>query len=417
MRKKRMSIVLVILAVCLLATACSSKNDPAPAAKEDEVVAKEDKAIALKILIPGYESGYLKEQMDKIIKDFENENPNITVEVLPVGWDELNSKIVQLYQAGEAPDIMLTGTRSIRQFSEMGVLEPLDEYITEEFREQRVENVLETAKIKGVQYGIPMGFSSRALYYRTDLIETPPTNWDELFDIASEVTAKNPDVYGFAIPTDITHGADELLNFIYQNGGRVIDDEGNYTLNTPENIETFEYIAKFGKAGIIPDPVGTSRSDLPQLFQNGNVAMFISLPSPKETLDSTKEKYPYATALLPAGSTMGETLVTDSYTISAISKNKQAAWDFVEFAGKFEYQNDIDSSSWFPILKAEEKEERYHTEFSRPFAEMIQYGVPEPHVKNWDLFNEVFTEAAQKVLTGQATAEEALNAAQKELEE
>lgn len=409
MNMRKIGIISIILTLFLSLIACNPKTTDVGSTAKGE-------AVTLKILIPGYESGYLKEQMDKIIKDFQAKNPNTTVKVVPVGWEELNSKIVQLYQAGEAPDIMLTGTRYLRQFSELGVLEPLDQYITKEFRELRVENVLETAKIKGVQYGVPMGFSSRALYYRTDLIKTPPKNWDELFKVASEVTAKNPKIHGFSIPADITHGADELLNFIYQNGGRVVDSKGNYTLNTPENIKTFEYLSKFGKEGLIPDPVGTARKDLPQLFQNGDIAMFISLPSAKETLDSTKDKYPYATALLPAGSTMGETLVTDSYTISAISKHKKEAWNFIEFAGQFEYQNDIDKKAWFPILKEEQKEERYHTDFIKPFNEMIQYGVPEPHVANWDLFNEAFIEAAQKVLTGQATAEEALNAAQKQLE-
>ena len=56
--------------------------------------------------------------------------------------------------------------------------------MTDEFIWGRVENVLETAKIDGTQYGIPLAFSSRALYYRKDLIDTPPTNWDELFATA-----------------------------------------------------------------------------------------------------------------------------------------------------------------------------------------------------------------------------------------
>ena len=52
-------------------------------------------------------------------------------------------------------------------------------------------------------------------------------------------------MYGFAIPTDITSGTDELFNFIYQNGGSATDKEGNIQLATPENIEALEYLKKF----------------------------------------------------------------------------------------------------------------------------------------------------------------------------
>lgn len=416
MKKKTIGIILLAFVLSISLIGCTQQDAEIGDSEQPEQSEANSEEVVLKILIPGFESGYLKEEMEEIIMDFENENEDTTIEVVPVGWDELNSKIVQFYQAGEAPDIMLAGTRSLRQFAELGVLEPLDDYITDEFRELRVENVLDTANINGAQYGIPMGFSSRALYYRTDLMDEPPTTWEELYDTAYNITAENPDIYGFAIPTDITHGADELLNFIYQNGGRVVDEEGNYTLNTPENIETFEYLAKFGEVGIIPDPVGTARGDLAQLFQNGDIAMFIQIPGVQETLDSAKDEHPYATTLLPAGSTMAETLVTDSYTISALSENKEKAWEFIEFAGQYKYQSKINDPHWFPILKEEESDERYHTEFIEPFVEMIEYGVPEPHVANWDLFNQAFTEAAQRVLTGQATAEEALNYAQQELE-
>ena len=54
--------------------------------------------------------------------------------------------------------------------------------------------MLETAKIGENQYWIPLAFSSRALFYRKDLIDTPPTNWDELFATAEKVKKENPDI-------------------------------------------------------------------------------------------------------------------------------------------------------------------------------------------------------------------------------
>ena len=399
-------VFIIILSMSIFMIGCS----------KEESSQVDDKKEVLKIFIPGYEDELWKGLYDVSINDFEKDNPNVDVQVVPAGWDEANSKLVSLIQANDAPDVIITGSRSLRQFAEMGAIEKLDTYMTDEFKESRVENVLNTANINGAQYGIPLAFSSRALYYRTDLIEEPPTTWDELLEMAEEITKENPEIYGFAIPTDITSGTDELFNFIYQNGGSATDEEGNIKLSTAENIKTLEFLKEFNDKKIVPDPVSTARSDQAKMFQNGNLAMFISGPWEKDILDSSSENAPYGVALLPAGIKMSETLVTDSFSISSQSKNKELAWKLIEYMGQYKYQNAYDESiGFFPILKAEEQEERYNTEFLTPFKEMIQYGVAEPQVPVWDTFNSEFIKAVQKVMTGSSTAEEALTSAEKEL--
>lgn len=385
---------------------------------KDDKQAASNEPITLKMLVPGYDGGYLKKELDNGIKGFEEKNPNIKVQIQSVGWDELNSKIIQLFQSKDAPDIMMTGSRSLKQLADIGAAEDLTPFMSKEFIEKRVKNVLDTANIDGKQYGIPMAFSSRALYYRTDLVKTPPKNWNELLATAQEVHKANPKVYGFSVPTDIQSGTDELLNFIYQNNGKIVDKEGKFVLNSKENIETLEYLKKFNKDGVIPDPVSTARGDQATLFKNGNLAMFISGPWEKDELEKAKDKYPYAVAPLPMGVRNAETLVTDSYVISTLSsqQNKEAAWKFIEFMGQPEYQRPVSEAfGWFPILKDEENDARFSDELMKPFAQLIKDGVSEPHVPNWDKFNKDFLTAVQKTMTGQESAKNALDQAQAEL--
>lgn len=404
--KKLLSVCLAgILAASFALTGCTDKNEKAAT----------DNNVTLKMLVPGYDGGYLKKELDNGIKAFEEKNPNIKVQIISVGWKDLNSKIIQLFQAKESPDIMLTGSRTLKQLVDMGAAENLSPFMKDDFKSKRVENVLKTAQIDGKQYGIPMAFSSRALYYRTDLIQNPPKNWDELLQTAREVHAKDSKVYGFAIPTDLESGTDEILNFIYQNGGRIVDKDGKYTLNSKENVEALTYLKKFSDEGLIPDPVSMKRNDQATLFKNGNLAMFVSGPWEKEEMD--KSEYKYGVAELPVGKFSAETLVTDSYVMSSQSKHKEAAWKFIEFMGQPEYQRPVSEAfGWFPVLKDEEKDERFNDEFMKPFAAKIKDGVPEPQVSNWDTFNKTFVTAVQKVLTGKATPQEALDQAQSELE-
>lgn len=412
---KRFNILALVLVLTLSLAACAGNDNADTGNKDNNEGTTEDKK-QLSIFIPGYEDEMFKPLYDASIEDFRKEYEDVELEVVPAGWDEANSKLVSLIQAGETPDVIITGSRSLRQFAELGAIAKLDDFMTDEFKAGRVEEVLETAKINGDQYGIPLAFSSRGLHYRSDLIDTPPTNWDELFETAKKVKAENPDMYGFAIPTDLTSGTDELLNFIYQNGGSVTDSEGNIKLNTPENVETLNYLKKFNEEGLIPDPVGTERSSQAPMFQNGDLAMFITGPWDREKMDETAEKYPYEVATLPEGKQKAVTLVTDSFSIAESSENKELAWELIEYMGQFKYQNAYDEKvGFFPILKEEQEEERYKEGFLKPFEEMIQYGIGEPHVPSWDTFNKEFVEAVQKVLTNKATAEEALESAEKAL--
>lgn len=398
-----------VLGLTVSLNACSSQ-------KTAQQTATENEPVELSLLAPGYESGHLKQQIDEGITAFEAAYPNINVKVIPVGWDELNAKIVQLYQAHEAPDIMMLGTRSLRQFSELGALEDLSPYMTDSFKNARVSSVLNTAAFGDKQYGIPFAFSSRALIYRTDLIEKAPTTWDEVFETAQAIHEAHPDMYGFSVPTDITGGADELLSFIYQNGGSVIDEQGNYTLNTPENVQTFEYLRKFAEAGLIPDPVSMRRGKQIELFKNGQLAMYVIGAWDRKELEANKDKAPFASAPIPAGKQQALTLVTDSYTISSLSKHKDAAWKFIDFMGQENHQRSVSEAyNWFPILKAEQGDKRFQEEFNKPFAQVIDKGIPEPHTPNWDAFNKALINAAQKALSGQMSAQEALDEAQQEL--
>ena len=339
-----MSFAAVMLASTLL-SACSSGTQTqetsttavgasSEESKEASKEANNAEGTVLKFLVPGYDSGYLKKELDSGIAAFEKENEGVKVQIVSVGWDELNSKIVSLYQAGDAPDIMLTGSRTLKQLASLGVAKDLSLYVTDDFKSKRVESVLATGTVDGKQYGIPMAFSSRALYYRSDLIDKAPTNWDELYETAKEVKAKNEGIYGFAIPTDVTSGTDELLNFIYQNDGALVDDKGEITFSTEANAGTLEFLKKFNDEKLVPDVVSTARGDQAKLFANGDLAMFVSGPWEKETLDAAAEKAPYKVAPLPEGKKKAETLVTDSYVISSISKNEDLAWKFVEFMGQ-----------------------------------------------------------------------------------
>lgn len=408
---KRYNLMVLVLMFSFILASCTNGN-----VKDDTEVEVETEKSAneISIFIPGYEDEKSKALYDASIEDFRLENEDIEVKIVPAGLDDANATLVALIQEGKTPDIIITASKYLRQYAELGAVAKLDPFMTDEFKEKRVGEVLQTANINGSQYGIPLSLSSRSLYYRSDLIKTPPTNWQELLETTKLVKSEHPDMYGFSLTTDIKEGTDEILDFIYQNNGTVTDEQGNIKLNTKENIDTLNYLKEFQKSGVISDPIGTTTESQVQMFQKGTLAMFISGPKQEDKLNETSEKVPYSVALLPQGKNMGMSLVTDSFSISQTSKNKELAWKLIEFMGQFKYQNAHDGTlGFFPVLKEELSEIRYSEGSLKSFEEMTHYGIAEPQVEEWDTFNKTFIEAVQKILTDKVPAEEALDNADK----
>jgi multiple sugar transport system substrate-binding protein len=81
----------------------------------------------------------------------------------------------------------------------MGFLAPLDALLDPEFLADFFPAALDLARIAGKLYAVPRNIDVRVLHYRTDLLDAPPANWDELLQVARRLSSP-PDFYGFVFP-------------------------------------------------------------------------------------------------------------------------------------------------------------------------------------------------------------------------
>ena len=83
--------------------------------------------------------------------------------------------------------------------SQLQFLAPLDGLVDRSKLEDFVPLLLDLATIDGSLYALPRNIDVRLLHYRTDLIDTPPSTWDELLELARQRNAP-PNCYGFLFP-------------------------------------------------------------------------------------------------------------------------------------------------------------------------------------------------------------------------
>ncbi|WP_183163874.1 ABC transporter substrate-binding protein [Alteribacter keqinensis] len=377
--------------------------------------------VSIRYFHPGADQPGTRDGIEEMIERFEEENPNINVELETVGWGDAYQKLVTDISSGQAPDVFFGGTRWVPAFALMDALLPLDDYASDRiglYHEPLQRNVTINDSI----YAIPRAFSTRTLIYRTDLIDEPPTTWDELIETAQTVQEENEGIYGLGI-SGASHisTVEQLMNYVYQNEGAVFNEDGDITLTEPEFVEALEFYADlYREHGVVPNPLEYNREELPTLFAQGRIAMYVIGPWGRNMmgLEPDNEEAPYDNAPLPEGKQMANIFGSDSIMISNNTDHPDEAWEFLEFISQPEEQKlyDLDQGL-VPIQIDEAEEPEFHEDpFFATYVESIEFGHEAPKPAAWEPFQDIISEAVQKTLNG-SDAKEALQEAARKIEE
>ena len=152
-RMNKSAVLLMFLMVVLSLTACSSRR-----AQVDFVFMRT--------------SDFTEPYWQGVIQDFEAQNPDIQVNLYIFTWEEGQKKIDEMVAQGKPPTLARVATRWIPQYVAAGLLEPVDGYMSAEFRSQFIPLLInEGSQYEGRTFGLPITVSSRALYYNKTLFQ------------------------------------------------------------------------------------------------------------------------------------------------------------------------------------------------------------------------------------------------------
>lgn len=191
--------------------------------------------------------GYGMDFIEEIAKKFNEENPDIEVEIVYSGGYQASLQSAQAaLAAGGPPNVAMFEQTRGAAFVDAGALEPLNEYFEKEPNisfDDFFPGLQRTAMYEGTIYGIPYNTSTPLLYYNKDLfkkagLEGPPETWDELLEY-SQILWEKLGVYGI----DFYHWGWLFEAWIGQNGGRILaDDFSEFIFNSEEAVEAMEFV-------------------------------------------------------------------------------------------------------------------------------------------------------------------------------
>jgi len=358
---------------------------------------------------------------EEVAAAFEKENPDIDINIEVVPWDTLLQRLTTDIAGGAAPDISIIGTRWLLDFAEQGIAEPVDDYLTPEFKSTFIDTFMAPSVIDGKIMGLPVAASARAMLVNMDLFEQagakPPETWDELYDAAQKISTL-PDSYGFGLQGKEIETDAYFYYSLWTHGGDILNADGTSGLAAPEAIEAATLYKKMVDEGLTqPSPTNYSREDLFNLFKQGKVGMVFTFPMLIPQIQEEAPDLNYQVMPFPEKAAKATYGVTDTLMVFADSDAKEEAWKFIEFAYKDEWRTKFDHGEGFlPVTKNVAAEDYYKTDKDiAGFAAGLPYAKFAPTIANWEEIADVTVRALQRVYLGQETPEEALTAAAAEI--
>lgn len=391
------------------------------------------------------------EAMKQLAPEFEKRT-GIKVEIEMYEHSEAVSKVMlDLNSHRGRYDFIIQPHRELGKFVTNAHVEPLESFMANadlrdpEFKpeEQLYQRLWkEISWYDGKVYGFPFTALSMYMWYRSDLLSdekekegfkakygydlAPAKDWKQYRDIAEWFTRPDQRLYGTALQGK-RHEAlwYEWLNFLYSYGGDMLEAKsgsecGPVIVNSPQAIAATEYYKSL-KEFSPPDTLNYFWDDVMALMQQGNVAELIMWN------DST-----YAVAIDESASTvvgkMGFDIVPQgdggkvaqvegwTYLIPTASKNKEAAYLFMQWMMDYEQQLNQHlngGATARPDVYASDEVQKLP--YSKASMESNEVAKPKPTLPQSAEMTDILVRELSSYLADEKSAKEALDTSAQEI--
>lgn len=299
--------------------------------------AKDDEKTTIEFMHSSVEQDRLK-VIDKLVADFEKENPDIKVKQMPVEEDAYNTKVVTLARSNKLPGV-------IEVSQDFAKVMDKDELIDQKAVGNVMKKVGEDNYYDGAKklvrtedgsgyIAAPISGWVQGIWYNKKTLSdagfSEPTTWDSVLEIAKHFNDAGNKKYGIAMPTaDSTMTEQAFSQFALSNNANVLDDKGKVTINTPEMKQALDYYKELSQYTM---PGSNDVTEIKDAFMNGSTPMAIYstyiLPSVFE--EGKSEEIGFA---IPTNKQEAVYGTVSGLTISAgLDKEQKAASEkFVEY--------------------------------------------------------------------------------------
>jgi arabinogalactan oligomer/maltooligosaccharide transport system substrate-binding protein len=359
-----------------------------------------------------------KEAFEKVVAAYNQARAGkgIKVTTLAVPYDAFADKITAAVPRGKGPDVFIYAQDRLGGWVVAGnTVEPLDFFLDDATQKRFLPSTLQAMTYQGNVYGLPLNYKVITLIYNTALVQTPPRTSGELVALAKKLGKPAEGKFGLAYwYSDFYYHAALMNGF----GGGAFGPGNKPTLDNPANVRSIELLMKWiEKDKILPAEPSTAL--ITALFNQGKAAMVFSGPW---FLGEIAPTVKYQLAMLPnldeaGGKPMRPWMTVEGAFIAAPSKNKDAAYDFLQ------YLTDLPAARTLalegrqtPANRAVYDDPKVKADpILAAFRKQVEVAIPMPNLPEMTMVWSPATTAMNAVVKKAATPKAALAQAQKEV--
>lgn len=350
-------------------------------------------------------------------------------------------------------DIMTTDAWSMATYAGAGYLEPLDEWMANKAdpdffsMDDYLDSSREADSYEGKIYAMPLYTFGAALVYNKALFEeydvAVPTTIEELEEAAEKLTIDKDgdgkiDIYGITMrarkgeePTIDVTGMSWAFGGTWFEGNahtaeQIRANKARPTVNSPEFIAGYEEYAKLLQNWGPPESANWGWEECMGALAEGKAAMHLAASSAywftRSTATFDSEDIGIAHSPMGPGGHRMMNFFDMALAMNADSKNKDAAWLTLQFITSNEVQKNqaaagITAVPRISLVMSDELKAIFPEEDLQMVVDTLKEAEPEymPKIPEYVELCEILGTAASEVVAGTKSAEDALNAAQEEI--
>ncbi|RIQ27392.1 ABC transporter substrate-binding protein [Jiangella rhizosphaerae] len=368
--------------------------------------------------------GGVHQQVAELWNEENPDNP-VRIELLPEAADQQREQqALELQSEGSTFDVLGMDVIWTGEYAENGWLESLED-VRGEIEDASIPGAFESATWGGELWAAPYNTNAGLLYYRTDLVDTPPTTWDQLCQTATTAGA------GAGIGGLIGQGAQyegfvvNWLEYYWSAGGELFnEDQSEVLFDTDIAAQATQFMADAISGGCYAPGYNTAQEEEARNeFQQGNTVFMRNWPYVYSLIEedtASPANGNFAIAPLPTFEGDGTISALGGFNnaVSAFSDNIDAAKDFVVWAAtNEEAQTMLATEGSVPPTMASVYDQLADDPVMSLLGQILPDAKPRPPAPSWNEISVEMQRALFPAVNGQGDVQEAVEQVRTVLED
>ncbi|RKT52662.1 ABC transporter substrate-binding protein [Saccharothrix australiensis] len=279
---------------------------------------------------------YPQENFQKIVDrcNDEADGYRIVYHKLPRESDGQREQLVRRLAAGDTGmDVLSLDITWTAELAKAGWIREFTGAAKSAVEEGTLETPLATARYEGRLYAAPDNTNVQLLWYRGDLVPTPPKTWDELIEAGARLRAEGKPGLVEAQGKQY-EGLVVLFNTLVNSaGGRILDEDGAKAVVDDKAVQALEVLKKFATSDVVdPSFSNFAEDDARLAMENGKAAFQLNWPFVYAAAQKNPEfaaKLKWAPFPSVDGGESKVTVGGNNYAVSAFSPHAEQSFDAV----------------------------------------------------------------------------------------